>query len=83
MTENNTDQKFHSNPLEIKLAGKQIDFSISTASQETLKRRGEVKARELNRKYDFVLSTSLSLADAHQTIYTKMVLLSPKYVLVN
>jgi hypothetical protein len=64
MTENNTETKFNSNPLEIKLAGKQIDFAINTTSQESLKRRGEKIARQLNRKYDFVLSTSLSLADA-------------------
>ena len=64
MTENNTESKFFSNPLDIKQAGKQVDFSISTQTVESLKRRGEKAARQLNKKYDYVLSTSLSLADA-------------------
>ena len=83
MTESNTANKFFSNPQDIKQAGKVVDFSIQSQTVETLKRRGEKAPRALSKKYDFVLSTSLQLADAQQTIYTKMVLMSPKYVLVN
>lgn len=34
-------------------------------------------------KYDFSMSTSLVMADPEDFIYTRMVVISPKFVLVN
>ena len=34
-------------------------------------------------KYDFSMSSALALADPEDFIYTKMIVISPKYVVVN
>ena len=41
------------------------------------------KLSHLHRKYDFSMSTSLQMADPEDFIFTKIIMISPKYVLVN
>ena len=44
---------------------------------------GQNRVRQLHRRYDFAMNTSLVEADADDFIFTKIIVISPKYVLVN
>lgn len=37
----------------------------------------------VHQKFDMVASTTISLSDYNESVYTKVVLISPKFVLVN
>ena len=73
---------FYSNPLDIKQAGKLTDFHVKTEQAEMVAMR-QRKLSHLHRKYDFSMSTSLVLADPDDFIFTKIIMISPKYVFVN
>lgn len=64
----------YSPALDIKQAGKQINFKILTQGSNEY---------ETDTRYDFVCTPSLALAHYQEAIYTKLVLISPMYVIVN
>mmetsp|Transcript_28502 Transcript_28502/g.38012 ORF Transcript_28502/g.38012 Transcript_28502/m.38012 type:complete len:240 (+) Transcript_28502:400-1119(+) len=74
---------FFSQALDIKQAGKLTDFSVKTESTEMMGSVQSSKIQHVLRKYDFQMNTSLALADFDEKIFTKLIVISPKYVLVN
>jgi len=76
-------EKAFSKALKIKTAGVKEEFCISQAVQG---RTDSVNDREFKlryKKYDFVFNTYLSLAIEDDFLYTKIVQVAPKFVVVN
>jgi len=74
-----------STSIEIATAG-EVEFSILTQHLQMAKKskhKTEQKDTFHNRKYDLVATTTLSLSDYQDSVYTMVVLISPKYVIVN
>ena len=74
---------FFSPQLEIKQAGKLTDFHVRTEQMQLLQFMQRKTQQQHQQKYDFSMSTSLVMADADDFIFTKLIVVSPKYVLVN
>ena len=73
---------FFSPSLDIKQAGKLTEFNVKTEQMELFVQK-QRKMQQRLQKYDFSMSTSLVMADADDFIFTKLIVVSPKYVLVN
>lgn len=71
-----------SNDLDIEVAGDLTKVSEFTVKTDQLIGEDE-KKKFKHRQYDFAMSSQLALADPDDFIYTKMIVMSPKYVLVN
>mmetsp|Transcript_2420 Transcript_2420/g.3021 ORF Transcript_2420/g.3021 Transcript_2420/m.3021 type:complete len:131 (+) Transcript_2420:1642-2034(+) len=76
-------QTFFSESLKINTVGVSKKFAILTNYTPLLRNAKEGQVKMEQKKYEFVLSTSLSLTNYHDNIYTKMIHIVPRYVLVN
>ena len=74
---------YYSPALDIKQAGKLTDFAVRTESAELQRARRQQKLQQRQIRYDFSMSNTLALADAEDFIFTKIIVVSPRYVLVN
>mmetsp|Transcript_38812 Transcript_38812/g.28113 ORF Transcript_38812/g.28113 Transcript_38812/m.28113 type:complete len:160 (-) Transcript_38812:242-721(-) len=71
-------------PKKINTVGVSKTFTIQTNYTPLLRgnRDSQTPKAEL-KKYEYSMTTSLSLSNYHDSIYTKMITIVPKYVLVN
>ena len=93
-TTNAESQKFYSDALEVKQTGIVQDFQISTSNVSKINitrtraierstNRVEKTLNSVDQKFNFAISAHLHLCDVSDSIYTKVISISPKYVLVN